>query len=216
MDADDVAMPERLASHVQYLEKHPDVGAVSSWYQMVDATGTERGTLFKLPEHHAEIEWEMTKHCSLCFPALMVRKEILDRAGMFNEKLQSAIDYEWFLRLIAVAHVANIPAVLLLHRRHEHSISSDFLGNQQSNKYNFAREYLLRRLQEPSGERHRCTMYLRLGVNDYYYGSMKQARTWFFKSLPSGLFSKIFWRYFPASFLGDGFFVYYRRRYKHF
>jgi glycosyltransferase involved in cell wall biosynthesis len=211
MDADDLAMPERLALQVTLLDEHPEIGAVSTWYQMIDPTGEKRGTIYQLPVQHVNIESEMTKHCSLCFPALMVRKEALERTGLFNEQLQSAIDYEWFLRLISATQVANIPQTLLLHRRHKHSISSNLLEDQQANKYYFAKEYLLQKLQDVVYPVEQCTIYLRLGINEYYYGSMKRARMWFTKSMPKGVRYKDFWRYAIPAILGDTIFKHYRK-----
>ena len=210
MDADDVAVPERLAIQLQFLEEHPDIGCVSGWYQIVDAIGKKRGHIYRLPEHHAEIEREMTKHCSLCFPAFMVRKEVLDTVGIFNEELRSAIDYEYFLRLLPVTQVANIPVLMLYHRRHLASITALLLRDQQKKKYQLAEQYLLKKLQFASTVAERNRIYFRLGINEYYYGTMKNARRRLSEAGGGVWKAKSFRRYFLPSLLGDPFFRIYR------
>jgi glycosyltransferase involved in cell wall biosynthesis len=210
MDADDISVQERLAVQVKYLKEHSEIGAVSGWYQTIDASGKKQGSIHWLPSQNAEIEQEMTKHCSLCFPAFLVRKEILDTVGMFNEGLQSAIDYEYFLRLLPLTHVANIPALLFYHRQHLTSITALLLQDQQRNKYEHAERYLLEKLQHLSTSEEKKSVFIRLGINEYYYGSMHNARRWF-SDAGGGIWNtKTIWRYYFPSFLGNSLFRIFR------
>jgi hypothetical protein len=211
MDADDISVQERLAVQVTYLGEHFETGVVSGWYQTIDASGNKQGSIHWLPSQNAEIEQEMTKHCSLCFPAFLVRKEILDTVGMFNEGLQSAIDYEYFLRLLPITHVANIPALLLYHRQHLTSITALLLQDQQRNKYELAERYLLEKLQHLSTSAEKKSVFILLGINEYYYGSMQNVRRWFSEAGTGAWNTKSFWRYYFPSLLGDTFFRIYRK-----
>jgi glycosyltransferase involved in cell wall biosynthesis len=210
MDADDISVPERLAVQVTYLGKHSEIGAVSGWYQTIDASGNNQDSIHRLPSQHAEIEREMTKHCSLSFPALLVRKAVLDIVGIFNEGLQSAIDYEYFLRLLPVTNVANIPALLLYHRRHRNSITTIQLRDQQRNTHELAERYLLNKLNTMSTGAGKNSVFILLGINEYYYGSMQNVRRWFSEAGAGAWNTKSFWRYYFPSLLGDTFFRIYR------
>ena len=70
MDADDVALTHRLEKQYSFLQQHTAISIVSSWYKLIDREGTPLRVIRKLPESYVQIEYEMTIHCSACFPLL--------------------------------------------------------------------------------------------------------------------------------------------------
>ena len=51
-DADDISEPDRLAKQVAFLERHPEVALLGTWYKEIDVQGTVIGKR-KLPcDHH--------------------------------------------------------------------------------------------------------------------------------------------------------------------
>ena len=61
LDADDVALPERLEQQVAVLDAHPEVGLVGGAYFAIDAAGGRRAT-FRLPTHDAALRARLAKY----------------------------------------------------------------------------------------------------------------------------------------------------------
>ncbi len=212
MDADDVALPDRLKEQYHILQEHPEIGVVSCWYQLMDARNNVMHTIRRLPEQHTDIEYEITKHSSMCFPATMMRRELFDVVGGFNEMCQSAIDYEFFLRLLPVTNFYNLQKVLLRYRLHAHAISVERKNEQRIYTLNFANDYLLHKLHNNLTVNDQYAIKFRLGLNEYYHGHMRIARQWFVQAFPTMWKNWILWRYWFATYLGDKLFLLFRSR----
>ena len=109
LDADDIALPQRIARHLQFMERHPDVG-ISGCYtrQFGDVNCDLRHSL----EHEAIVaEMLFNNALSGCSP--MFRRSAL-RELRFSEDAPHAEDYELFARTSAHITLANVPEVLIL------------------------------------------------------------------------------------------------------
>ena len=182
MDADDISLPERLEKQFQLLRQDPDIGIVSSWYQLIDQNGVQSRVMRKLPERHTQIEYEMTIHCSSCFPAVMVRREVAQIVGGFCTGYQSGVDFDFFLRLLPVCKFYNIQKSLLLHRIHSSSISARRRQEHRMNTLNLSTRYLNACLEQTHSFDEKRKLYFRLGLSEYYHGSMHLAREHFLKT----------------------------------
>ena len=72
MDHDDIALPERFAKQVAFLDSHPDVGVVGTWY--------ERFPNFKIKKRYvidSQIKRDLMYNCSILHPLSMIRKSVL-------------------------------------------------------------------------------------------------------------------------------------------
>ncbi len=120
MDHDDLCLPERLEKQVAYLDAHPEVGVVSSIYQIL---GTE--TIIRHPEHDADIKLNLIAgECSLLHPASMTRKSVLEEHGIrYEERFSPCEDYALWCDLIPHTRFHNIQEVLFLYRHHEGNTS---------------------------------------------------------------------------------------------
>ena len=112
MDADDVALPERLAIQLAWLQQSPiEVGGCG----FVQRIGSESGFLW-FPEQHQAIQHELLFRIGLLQPVMMLPTE-LAKAWPYRE--QSAHeDYEWQIRIGQRHRLGNLPQVLLKHRCH--------------------------------------------------------------------------------------------------
>jgi len=116
MDADDVAMPQRLARQVEFLEANPDVGVVGSSRVLID----ERGDFVAdapAVEDDLRIRWKCLLGNPFAHPAVMLRKDVLSRHRLrYDESFRTAQDYELWSRLLAVTRGHNLPEPLLHYR----------------------------------------------------------------------------------------------------
>lgn len=115
MDADDISKPQRLASQLQFMQNHPTIALVGSWVDLIDAKNLKLNTK-KLNTSYKEIKNNLIKANQFYHPTLLIRKNILDKVGIYDEKYQYSQDYELALRIASKYPVANIPESLLLYR----------------------------------------------------------------------------------------------------
>lgn len=122
MDADDVSAPERIREQLDFLQLNPDVGAVGSFVDVVDAEGLRVGTL-KSP-----LSGRMARDCRLkgtplIHPSIAIRKEVLVRVNGYRERFRVGADYDLLCRICEVCEVAAIPKSLCCYRLSPKSIS---------------------------------------------------------------------------------------------
>lgn len=132
MDADDVAMPERFAKQIGYMEAHNEVAVLGGSIEVMDEfgkslyvnqvkCGDKIGSYYLLPS-------------PIAHPTAMLRKSMtVDEGFFYDEKYTSAQDYDLWLRIAKVHKIANIPDVVLMYRIHGGSISESKREQQQSN-----------------------------------------------------------------------------------
>ena len=120
MDCDDISLPGRLRKQVQFLASNPDIGAVGVSIQMVDPD-LKPLQKYVYPETHSLIAWNVPfGRCMSGAPAMM-RRTVLEAVGGYNDNSGNSQDYDLLSRLLGRARLANMPDILYLYRRHEHS-----------------------------------------------------------------------------------------------
>jgi glycosyltransferase involved in cell wall biosynthesis len=121
MDADDIALPQRLEKQLAFMEQeHFDiVGAVT---QYVDETGNpiEGSHAYKTEEQlHRLLQFEN----GLCHPTWMVRREVYEQLNGYRD-IDSCEDYDFLLRAIEKGYrLGMVDEVLLYYRYNKSGIS---------------------------------------------------------------------------------------------
>ena len=123
MDADDIAMPERFAKEVAHLEANPQCVAVGCRVMMIDADGDPIRE-WVLRESHEEIDEANLEGfgASIVHPTILMRRDEVMAAGVYDATFLFASDLDLFLRLAERGRLANLPDVLLKYRLHLESI----------------------------------------------------------------------------------------------
>jgi glycosyltransferase involved in cell wall biosynthesis len=125
LDADDVWHPKKLAFQIQSLQDHrPALGAVGT-----DTFDWPRVTMPEIavvaPASTIEcIDWDslVVKNC-LTTSSMLVRRDVLRKAGTFDTALQGPEDYDLWLRVAEIANVGVLPMPLTGYRNAEGSLS---------------------------------------------------------------------------------------------
>jgi len=128
MDADDIALPERLITQLCYLHNNPSIGIAGAQVKIISSEPINKG--FKLYESWLnqlcspeDIEQELFVESPIPNPTAFFRREIYDILGGYHDS-EWAEDYDLWLR----AHTAGIkmgkPIGILLHwREHERRLT---------------------------------------------------------------------------------------------
>ena len=145
MDADDIALPERFAQQVEFLQRKPDVVCVGGAHELIDEKGRILLTRLAMPEHNHNIQQlALAGHTTICHPCAMIRRASLIKVGGYNEAMLPAEDLDLWLKLGEVGALANLKYTVLKYRLHVNSISEQN-RTQQRNKAREACEQAWRR-----------------------------------------------------------------------
>lgn len=126
MDADDVALPERVARQVEYLRTHPEVVCVGTAVRFIDAAGRF------LREGHPGMDNEeiqqraLAGDCPLNHPSVMMRRAAVEAVGRYHPEFQPAEDLDLWLRLGEVGRLTSLPEPLIKYRQHAASFSEQY------------------------------------------------------------------------------------------
>lgn len=119
MDHDDVALPERFAKQVAFLDTHLDVGVVGGQYLKLPS-----GKQSKKPSNDKEIKLALMRACAVMHPTSMLRKSVLQEYNIcYEEEFSPAEDYALWCRLSPYTKFHNLPDILLHYRNHEQNTS---------------------------------------------------------------------------------------------
>jgi glycosyltransferase involved in cell wall biosynthesis len=138
LDSDDVWRPGKLRVQLAALAADPEAGLCHSYLMRVDAGGVPKRRL----ELHSE------RYFGWCFPdmlrangvgtsSVVVRRRVLDRVGLFDERFRYRGDWELWCRIARVAPFVFVPETLVDYRIHDSNI-----GNNTRKVRRFARDVL--------------------------------------------------------------------------
>lgn len=134
MDADDIALPDRLARQVDFLQKHPEVVWVGGAFEVIDEKSRFL-TTFYMAEDNDTIQHLLTEgHTSFLHSTAMIRRSSLLQINGYNEAFATGSDLDLWLRLTEIGAVANLALPVVKYRLHTRSITSrSRQHHQQSN-----------------------------------------------------------------------------------
>jgi glycosyltransferase involved in cell wall biosynthesis len=118
LDADDVALPERLERQVERLRAEPRCAAVGTAVIDLDEQG-RHGASHVLPTGALPLRWHALFSSPFFHPTVLVDRELLDAHGLrYDPAFLESEDYDLWTRLFAFADGANLAAPLVLKRVH--------------------------------------------------------------------------------------------------
>lgn len=172
IDSDDLYLPDALATYADYIAAHPDVQFMYGYRHRLneDESLTHLAGEFQdRPTGPAELFGRMhLSHLCVCY-----RRELIDRAGGYDEALRTCEDYELYLRLSLLCRFEPLGKATGLRRRHGGNVS------RQTGVTRFREAQVLQRFVETLGGRDVLDDDLiRRRLGRLYYASARQ----YFKS----------------------------------
>ncbi|MFN3499107.1 MAG: glycosyltransferase family 2 protein, partial [Pannonibacter indicus] len=126
LDADDIWLPEKLEQQIQAFERGgPETGFVHSSYFCIDQNGASSpGMLIFEPKQRGDIFMPLLLEgyvLSGSASSVVVRRDVLDRAGHFDERLFHGEDWDLWIRLARISKVDFTPEAVVGIRVHDRS-----------------------------------------------------------------------------------------------
>jgi glycosyltransferase involved in cell wall biosynthesis len=118
MDADDIALPDRIEKQFEFMQTHPNAAVVASKVALINEQGKPIG-YWKEDNAHSTLqeirEFLPVNNC-IAHPSIMARTSIMTEMTYMNHQT-GAEDYDLWLRICAKGlEIHKIPEVLLKHR----------------------------------------------------------------------------------------------------
>lgn len=133
LDHDDLWHPSRLQKFVDFMDTHPDYGAVMSEVEFVDEAVRTTGysdIAKDFPRDGLALDYMLSRQVGL-FSNLFVRSDVARMVGDMDETLKAAADIDYYLRISAGHKFALCPEPLLKYRKLTSSLSTKiFTGNR--------------------------------------------------------------------------------------
>ena len=112
MDADDVALPDRLAKQVAALARQPDLAVLGGALTYIDADGKKLNVT-----RHCTVGDSLLRKCPLLHPTVVLRRAVFARHGLrYRTEFREAEDYYLWLETSRHGRLGAIDDVVLQYR----------------------------------------------------------------------------------------------------
>jgi glycosyltransferase involved in cell wall biosynthesis len=109
LDDDDVWTDvDKLAKQIIFLHQHPAVGVCGTQYTIINEAGQEILRL-QFPISDADIRSRILRENPFAHSSVMMRRELIEEYGAYDEKMRYAQDYELWLRFGQYTQLSNLP-----------------------------------------------------------------------------------------------------------
>lgn len=125
LDDDDLWLPEKLERHLAAHKAYPDAGLVFSdcLYIYDDSSITNNATSYRVPADVIEAMGK-AKFCPATTSMVSIRRECVEKCGLFDENLVSFQDWDYWFRIAHNFKFLHIPIILVHFRQHLNSRTS--------------------------------------------------------------------------------------------
>lgn len=131
LDSDDIALPQRLARQVAFMDKHPEYAATGAWIEWIDTCGTRSGRIKRRSLSPDLIRAERLFRAGLENSTAIARTQIL-REYPYREDFAVGEDYDLWSRIAERHELAALPQVLVYRREHEQRVTHDERDNSKT------------------------------------------------------------------------------------
>ncbi|TML04328.1 MAG: glycosyltransferase family 2 protein [Actinobacteria bacterium] len=123
LDADDVALPQRVELQLERMLEEPRVAVVGTAVRDIHESGRQ-GRTHVMPRGARPLRWHALFSSPFFHPTVLVDREALDRHGLrYDVSFDESEDYELWTRLFGFADGDNLREALVLKRVHAQQAS---------------------------------------------------------------------------------------------
>lgn len=127
LDADDVWGENKLAAQISFLEENKNVGLSHTNVEKIDADSKVVGR-FDIDKrlYSGECFYEMLKLNGVCNSSVVVRREIFEMVGLFDEEFRYRGDWDMWTRISQKYAFVYLDALTTKYRLHSTNVSNDY------------------------------------------------------------------------------------------
>lgn len=130
VDDDDIWLPQKLEIQVAILDNNSTFGLVHCCCEVVDENGELKNIIVGRPGtpdvKHGDVSLRMMGNWTIMMPTPILRKEVVDIVGFFNEEIPAGLeDVEFWTRCSFFTSFYYIDEALALYRVHSGNISGN-------------------------------------------------------------------------------------------
>jgi len=125
MDADDLALPNRLECQIKYLKEHHKVDVIGTGAEVVTA---DKKTIMFKPKNHISILKNIEKVNPFFHSSVMMRRSFIEAMGGYDIKCLRAQDYDLWLRGVDSFKYHNLQKVLIVYSSKNQTLKSIYYG----------------------------------------------------------------------------------------
>lgn len=125
LSADDLFLAGKLQRQVMALEQDPEVGLVYTGYERIRADGSSIAVLDAPKPVHPDPFTMVFWQNSINGSSVMVRREVFETCGPFDEGLRADVDADMWLRVTQRYKIRCIDGVYLKYRIHGNTLSAN-------------------------------------------------------------------------------------------
>jgi glycosyltransferase involved in cell wall biosynthesis len=166
LDSDDLYMPGKLGLQVEYLDAHPDVGMVYTSALCIDDSGSPISYSYDAKVSgwiYEDIAF--FRPVTITLPTVMARREVFDKVGGFDEKMERFEDTDMWRRIAKCFVIGAIPTPTCLLRTHE----GNALEGQNPKKIEAAVSYYIDKVFAEDTSISRSFLYKRAADLCFFY-----------------------------------------------
>lgn len=125
IDADDLWTRDKLRKQLHALTAVPDAGMAYSLTDCIDSSGNYLGPGSHVAQSGRIYEQLLIRNFIESGSNPLIPRRVFDELGEFDERLNAAEDWDFFLRVAYAYPVVCVPEAQILYRIHSHAMSSN-------------------------------------------------------------------------------------------
>jgi len=141
MDADDVALPQRLESQHVYFQNNPECVMLGCDYDEIDSHGRIIGENEYRMTTDTALRWQMLLGNPFHHPSIVFTRQAASHVGGYRDAYDTAEDYDMWVRLAECGPIASLPDRLMRRRSHPTSVTALHLQRSLTQSSQIAADY---------------------------------------------------------------------------
>lgn len=126
LDSDDFLLPGAVEQHIKTLQETPDAEVIYGDLMIVHDDLSPKKPL-RYPDwygNNGALLARLVQSNGIPNPGTMIRKDLFERYGPFDESFRRAHDYDWWARIAPTAKCKHTGAIIILWRWHDSNMST--------------------------------------------------------------------------------------------
>lgn len=140
IDADDIALPNRLECQFRFLENNPDYNLCGGQVNFISENGSVKKKS-TMTIHFHEIVATIFVQNPIIHSTAFFRKHIFDKLGGYDQNLKRSQDYDLWFRFLDTGKITNLPDLILCYRSHQNNITSQHYHEQENTAIKILQKY---------------------------------------------------------------------------